>query len=78
MGPRFKVSSERPKKRGIDLATPGLVVQRVIHYITAAPKSIGKFRCVFFFSTEKWSIKHGRYCIVATAQMKFASEARPS
>ena len=36
-GPRFKVSSERPEKRGIDLATPGLVVQRVIHYTTAAP-----------------------------------------
>ena len=32
----------------------------------------------FFFSTEKWSIKYGSYCIVATAQMKFASEARPS
>ena len=26
MGPRFKVSSERPEKRGIDLAIPGLVV----------------------------------------------------
>ena len=38
---------------------------------------MGKFRCVFFFSTEKWSIKYGSYCIVATAQMKFASEARP-
>ena len=25
-GPRFKVSSERPEKRGIDLAIPGLVV----------------------------------------------------
>ena len=37
-GPRFKVSSERPEKRGIDLATPGLVVQRVIHYTTAAPE----------------------------------------
>ena len=36
-GPPFKVSSERPEKRGIDLATPGLVVQRVIHYTTAAP-----------------------------------------
>ena len=36
-GPRFKVSSERPEKRGIDLATPGLVVQRVVHYTTAAP-----------------------------------------
>ena len=42
---------------------------------------IGKFRCVCFvcfFSREKWSIKYGSYCIVATAQMKFASEARPS
>ena len=28
--------------------------------------------CVFF-STEKWSIKYSSYCIVATAQMKFAS-----
>ena len=40
-GPRFKVSSERPEKRGIDLATPGLVVQRVIHYTTAAPVGMG-------------------------------------
>ena len=32
----------------------------------------------FFFSTEKWSIKYRSYSIVATAQMKFASEARPS
>ena len=39
-GPRFKVSSERPEKRGVDLATPGLVVQRVIHYTTAAPAVI--------------------------------------
>ena len=31
-----------------------------------------------FFSTEKWSIKYGSYCNVATAQMKFESEARPS
>ena len=30
--PRFKVSSERTENRGIDLATPGLVAQRVIHY----------------------------------------------
>ena len=36
-GPRFKVSSERPEKRGIDLAIPGLVVQRVIHNTAAAP-----------------------------------------
>ena len=42
-GPRFKVSSERPEKRGIDLATPGLVVQRVIHYTTAAPPKFDKY-----------------------------------
>ena len=50
-GPRFKVSSERPEKRGIDLATPGLVVQRVIHYTTAAPISIGAWQgrvCVWW------------------------------
>ena len=41
--PRFKVSSERPEKRGggggggVDLATAGLIVQRVIRYTTAAP-----------------------------------------
>ena len=34
--------------------------------------------CVFFFSTEKWSIKYGSYCIVSTAQRKFTSEAKPS
>ena len=27
MGPQFKVSSERPEKWGIDLATPGLIAQ---------------------------------------------------
>ena len=37
-GPRFKVSSKRPEKRGIDLAIPGLVVNCVIHYTTGAPK----------------------------------------
>ena len=51
-GPRFKVSSERPEKRGIDLATPGLVVQRVIHYTTAAPlrmlnTEVRMFRAIF-------------------------------
>ena len=30
-GPRFKVLSERPEKRGIDHAIPGLIVQLVIH-----------------------------------------------
>ena len=34
-GPRFKVSSERPKRR-IDHAIPGLIVQLVIHSTTAA------------------------------------------
>ena len=36
-GPRFKVSSERPKKRGSDHAIPGLIVQLVIHSTAAAP-----------------------------------------
>ena len=34
--PRFKVSSERSKKREVDIATSGLVVQCVIHNTTAA------------------------------------------
>ena len=38
-GYQFKVSSERPEKRGIDLAIPDWVVKRVIHYTTAAPNS---------------------------------------
>ena len=38
-GPRFKASSERPEKRGIDVAIPGLVGWRVIHYTTAAPET---------------------------------------
>ena len=36
-GPRFKVSSERPEKRGIDHAIPGLIVQLVIPPTTAVP-----------------------------------------
>ena len=28
-GPRFKVSSERPEKRGIDLATPGFKIDKL-------------------------------------------------
>ena len=35
--PWFKVSSERPENRGINLAIPGLVVWHVIHYTIAAP-----------------------------------------
>ena len=34
--------------------------------------------CVFFFQQKNGASKYGSYCIVATAQMKFASEARPS
>ena len=36
-GPRFKVSSERPEKRGIDHAIPGMIVQLVNYSTTAAP-----------------------------------------
>ena len=36
-GSQFKVSSERPEKRVIDLVIPGSVVKRVIHYTAAAP-----------------------------------------
>ena len=36
-GPRFKVSSKRPEKRGIYRAIPGLIVQLVIHSTTAIP-----------------------------------------
>ena len=52
-GPRFKVSSERPEKRGIDLATPGLVVQRVIHYTTAAPILDLQCNSVYYFSEKR-------------------------
>ena len=38
-GPRFKVS-ERLKKRGIELAIPGLVVQQVIHYNAESPRPV--------------------------------------
>ena len=38
-GPRFKVSPERPRKRGIDLAIPGFVAWRVIHYTIDAQRN---------------------------------------
>ena len=60
-GPRFKVSSERPEKRGIDLATPGLVVQRVIHYTTAAPKQIKKGVICVQILSEIHITEHGRF-----------------
>ena len=37
MGPRFKVSSDRLVKPGLEPATPGLQGKRFIHYTTAAP-----------------------------------------
>ena len=37
MGPRFKVSSERPQKGWIDLVIPELVVKLVIHFTTTTP-----------------------------------------
>ena len=36
MGPRFKVSSARPEKWGIEPVIPGLVVLPCIHYTMAA------------------------------------------
>ena len=39
MGPRFKVSSEIPEKRGMYLAIPGLVDQRVINYTTVGQRN---------------------------------------
>ena len=35
MGPELTVPSKSPEKQGIDLATSGLLVHRVIHYTTA-------------------------------------------
>ena len=32
-------SHPKDRRRGIDLAIPGLVVQRVIHYTTTSPRS---------------------------------------
>ena len=37
-GPWFKVSCDRLEKIGMDLVTPGSVVQRVIHYTILTPK----------------------------------------
>ena len=38
MKPRIKLLSERPEKRGIDLATARLVLRVAIHYTTPAPQ----------------------------------------
>ena len=45
------ISSERPEKWEINLAFPGLVVERVIHYTTATPVR----RCNIVFSHQKKS-----------------------
>ena len=45
-GTWFTVSSERPEKRGIDLAIPRLVIWRVIHYCTAASLECGTLHLV--------------------------------
>ena len=37
MGLWFIVSSKRPEKRRMDIATPEMVVQGVIHFTCAAP-----------------------------------------
>ena len=52
--PWFKVSYQRLKKWGIDLAIPGLVVYPVIHYTTAAPTFSWKYIQVTQFWGE-WS-----------------------
>ena len=46
-GPLFKVLSEGPEKRGIDLATPGLVAQRVISYTLVASHQVECLSCRF-------------------------------
>ena len=43
--PRSKVSSERPVKRGIDLAIPGFVFWCVFHFTTAPPDT--HKNCIF-------------------------------
>ena len=53
LGHRFKVPSERPEKRGIDLAPTGLVVQCVIHFTTVTLTDFLYF--FFFFSNESFT-----------------------
>ena len=48
MRPWFKVSSERPEKLGINLATPGLVVLGVVHYIDTTPLSAWIFKFEYY------------------------------
>ena len=70
-GPRFKVISERPEKRGIDLTTAGLVVQRVFRYTTAAP---GCFLC-FMQSGPKSGVPREKQ-VLFSLQMCSSSKTR--
>ena len=57
MRPWFELSSERWEMQGINQATTGLVVQHVIHYITADPTTGVKIISIFHGSkvqTENW------------------------
>ena len=54
MGPRFRVSSERLEKSGIEPTTPGLEGEQLNHYATEASYSgyiIGIFLHVLLVST---------------------------
>ena len=55
MGPRLKVSSERPEKQGIDLTIPALVVWRDIHYTTAA----SNWFKIFAINRLTWTLVRG-------------------
>ena len=44
MGPRFRVSSERLEKPGIEPTTPGLEGEQVNHYATEASEIINYMR----------------------------------
>ena len=50
MGPRFRVSSERLEKRGIEPTTPGLEGEQLNHYATEASvtsfNKVTKYDCM--------------------------------
>ena len=52
-GPRFKVSSDRLVKLGIEPASPGLQGKWLIHYTTAAPKMACKAATEVDFAQDK-------------------------
>ena len=51
-GPRFKVPSERPKKPGIEPATPGLQGERHNHCAMEASKRKGKANIILYIITS--------------------------